>query len=65
MKQELTIDVIVKHFEKLIQDCEKLPLAMGLHVERNQYFKNLVTELVEKYDLVRKVEVENAEDQSE
>jgi len=64
-QKDLTIDVLINHFEKLIGDCEKLPLAMEFHVKRNQYFSNLVKELKEKYDLVRKVEVENAEDKSE
>jgi len=63
MTKEITTESIVKHIEKLIHDCEKLPLAMELHVQRNQYFKNFVTELA-KYDLVKKAEVEDAEDQS-
>lgn len=61
-KKDLTIEVLINHFEKLIVECEKLPLSMELHVKRNQYFSGLVKELKEKYDLVRKVEVENGED---
>ena len=55
-KSELTIDVLIKHYEKLIQDCEKLPLEMSMHVQRNQYFSALVKKLKEEYDLVKKPE---------
>lgn len=61
----ITVDQIIKHFEILIKNCEKLKLDMEEHVKRNQYFSNFVKELSDNYKLVKIEEPKDKEEKEE